>query len=97
MSTENEILMNKLAGLFKLFGDGTRIKILYSLFEQERTVGAIAEYIGASQSAVSHQLKILRDGNLVCNRREGKEIFYALADDHVKTIIGQGYEHITDE
>ena len=97
MSFEDEVLTNKMADLFKLFGDGTRIKILYCLFEKELGVGDIAAKIGLSQSAVSHQLKVLRDGKLVTNRRDGKVIFYRLADDHVKTIIGQGYEHVTED
>lgn len=89
--------LTELADLFKLFGDGTRIKILYSLFESELCVCAISELLGMSQSAISHQLKVLRDGNLIANRREGKTIYYFLADDHVRTIIGQGYEHITEK
>ena len=88
--------LNELSELFKIFGDGTRIKILYSLFESEMCVCAIAELLGMTQSAISHQLKILRDWNLVGNRREGKTIYYFLADDHVRTIIGQGYEHISE-
>ena len=88
--------LNELSELFKIFGDGTRIKILYSLFESEMCVCAISELLGMTQSAISHQLKILRDWNLVGNRREGKTIYYFLADDHVRTIIGQGYEHISE-
>lgn len=88
--------LTELADLFKLFGDGTRIKILYSLFESELCVCAISELLGMTQSAISHQLKVLKDGNLIANRREGKTIYYFLADDHVRTIIGQGYEHITE-
>ena len=86
----------RLAELFKLFGDGTRMKILYSLFESELCVCAISELLQMTQSAISHQLKVLRDGNLIANRREGKTVYYFLADDHVRTIIGQGYEHITE-
>ncbi len=88
--------MRDMSELFKLFGDGTRMKILYSLFESELCVCAISELLGMTQSAISHQLKVLRDGNLIANRREGKTIYYFLADDHVRTIIGQGYEHITE-
>lgn len=88
--------LNELSELFKIFGDGTRIKILYSLFESELCVCAIAELLGMTQSAISHQLKVLRDWNLVGNRREGKTIYYFLADDHVRTIIGEGYEHISE-
>lgn len=94
MPQEGEL--KRLAELFKLFGDGTRIKILYSLFNSELCVCAISELLGMTQSAISHQLKILRDGKLIGNRREGKTIYYFLLDDHVRTIIGQGYEHITE-
>lgn len=88
--------LTALSDLFKLFGDTTRIKILYSLFESELCVCAISELLQMSQSAISHQLKILRDGNLVATRREGKTIYYHLADEHVRLIIGQGYEHVTE-
>lgn len=86
-----------LSDLFKVFGDTTRIKILYSLFESELCVCAIAELLTMSQSAISHQLKILKDNNLVRNRREGKTIYYFLSDEHVRTIIGQGFGHLTEE
>lgn len=86
-----------LSDLFKIFGDTTRIKILYSLFEEEMCVCAIAELLGMTQSAISHQLKILKDANLVGNRREGKTIYYFLSDDHVRTIIAQGFEHLMEE
>lgn len=86
-----------LADLFRLFGDATRIRILYALSEAELCVCAISELLGMSQSAISHQLKVLKDGNLVACRREGKTVFYFLADDHVRRIIDQGYEHITEE
>lgn len=85
-----------LSDLFKLFGDSTRIKILFALFESEMCVCAIAELLNMTQSAISHQLKTLRDNHLIDNRREGKTIYYFLADDHVKTIIGQGYDHLTE-
>lgn len=86
-----------LSDLFKLFGDSTRLKILYALFESEMCVCAIAELLHMTQSAISHQLKTLKDGSLISNRREGKTIYYFLADEHVKTIIGQGYEHIKEK
>ncbi|MCR4661335.1 MAG: metalloregulator ArsR/SmtB family transcription factor [Clostridia bacterium] len=89
--------LNDLSNLFKIFGDFTRIKILYSLFESEMCVCAIAEIVNMSQSAVSHQLKVLKDANLIKNRREGKTIFYSLADEHVRTIIGQGLDHILED
>jgi len=90
-------LLCDLGDLFKVFGDTTRIKILYSLFESELCVCAIAELLNMTQSAISHQLKVLKDAKLIANRREGKTIFYFLADDHVRSIIGQGYEHLTEE
>lgn len=97
---KNEIptdeLLTDLGDLFKVFGDSTRIKILYSLFEEDLCVCAIADLLNMTQSAVSHQLKTLKDAKLVTNRREGKTIYYSLADDHVKTIIGMGYEHLTE-
>ncbi len=86
-----------LADLFKIFGDTTRMRILYALLESEMCVCAIAEYLGMTQSAISHQLKVLRDNNLVGSRREGKTIYYFLADDHVRLIVGQGYAHLTEE
>ncbi|MEE1279847.1 MAG: metalloregulator ArsR/SmtB family transcription factor [Oscillospiraceae bacterium] len=86
-----------LADLFKIFGDTTRVKILYSLFEAEMCVCAIAELLGMTQSAISHQLKVLKNANLVGNRREGKTIYYFLADDHVRTVIMQGFSHLTEE
>ena len=85
-----------LAELFKVFGDSTRIRILFELFEKEESVGDIAEALNMTQSAISHQLKILKQSKLVKCRREGKSMFYSLADDHVKTIIAQGLEHIEE-
>jgi ArsR family transcriptional regulator len=85
-----------LAELFKVFGDSTRIRILFALFEQEMCVCDIAESLEMTQSAISHQLKILKQSKLVGNRREGKQIIYFLADDHVRTIIDQGLNHIEE-
>ena len=90
-------LLCDLGDLFKIFGDTTRIRILYSLFEAELCVCAIAELLNMEQSAISHQLRILRNAKLVACRREGKTNLYSLADDHVRSIIGQGYEHLTEE
>ena len=90
-------LLCDLADLFKIFGDTTRIKILYTLLESEMCVCAIAELLGMTQPAISHQLKQLRNANLVGNRREGKTIYYFLADDHVKTIVAKGFEHLIEE
>lgn len=86
-----------LAELFKTFGDSTRIRILFVLFEAEVCVCDIAEALHMTQSAISHQLKILKQNKLIKSRREGKSIFYSLADDHVKTIIAQGMDHILEE
>lgn len=85
-----------LAELFKVFGDSTRIRILYVLFESELCVCDLAEALHMTQSAISHQLKILKQAKLVTGRREGKSVFYALADDHVRSIIDQGREHIEE-
>ena len=92
---EGEELQN-LAEFFRIFGDSTRIRILYVLFEAEMCVCDIAALLGMTQSAISHQLKALKNARLVKSRREGKTVFYALADDHVKTIIDQGLEHILE-
>lgn len=86
-----------LAELFKIFSDSSRIRILFVLFEAEVCVCDLANLLHMSQSAVSHQLRILKQSKLVKNRREGKSIFYSLADDHVRTIIAQGREHIEEE
>ena len=93
---EAELLCD-LGDLFKVFGDTTRVRILYSLFEAELCVCAIAELLAMEQSAISHQLKILRRARLVTSRRQGKTVIYSLADAHVRSIIGQGFEHITEE
>ncbi len=85
-----------LAELFKVFGDSTRIKILFALFEEEMCVCDIADTLNMTQSAISHQLKILKQSRLVGNRREGKSVIYFLADDHVRTIIDQGINHIEE-
>ena len=83
-----------LAELFKVFGDSTRIRILHALLETELCVGDMAQILNLSQSAVSHQLKILKDAKLVRFRREGKIIFYALDDEHVRNILSMGVEHV---
>ena len=90
-------LLCDLADLFKIFGDTTRIKILYALLESEMCVCAIADLLGMTQSAISHQLRILKDADLVGKRREGKTIYYFLSDDHVRTIVAQGFEHLIEE
>ena len=90
-------LLCDLADLFKIFGDTTRVKILYALLESEMCVCAIADLLGMTQSAISHQLRILKDANLVGNRREGKTIYYFLSDDHVRTIVAQGFDHLIED
>ena len=85
-----------LAELFKVFGDSTRIRILFVLFEAEVCVCDLAAALNMTVSAVSHQLKILKNAGLVSFRREGKTVFYALADSHVTTILDQGFEHISE-
>ncbi len=91
-----EEILYELAELFKVFGDSTRIRILYALFENELCVGDIAELLNMSQSSVSHQLRILKDAKLVRFRREGKSIYYALDDEHVYHIIKMGMEHVEE-
>ena len=86
-----------LAELFKVFGDSTRIRILFVLFEAEVCVCDLAQALNMTQSAVSHQLRILKQNKLVKSRREGKSIFYSLSDSHVRTIIDQGREHIEED
>lgn len=92
---EDEILYD-LADLFKVFADTTRIRILYALMDTELCVAHIAERIGATQSAVSHQLRILKQARLVKFQRSGKNVIYALADDHVFTMLAQGMEHVCE-
>ncbi len=90
----DEDTLDRLETLFKTFGDSTRIKILYVLHESELCVCDIAAVLKMTQSAISHQLRILRQMRLVKSRRDGKQICYSLADDHVKTIISMGIDHI---
>lgn len=94
MPEESEL--QDLADLFKVFGDYTRIRILFVLFEAEVCVCDLAEALDMTQSAISHQLKILKQARLVKSRREGKSVFYSLADGHVRTIIAQGRDHIEE-
>lgn len=92
---EEDILYD-LAELYKVFGDSTRIKILYVLFESEVCVCDIASVLNMSASAISHQLRVLKQARLIKYRRDGKTVFYSLADEHVKTILAQGMEHISE-
>ena len=93
----DETELYDLAELFKVFGDSTRIQILFVLFEAEVCVCDLAEALHMTQSAISHQLRILKQNKLVKSRREGKSVFYSLADGHVRTIIAQGQEHIEED
>ena len=94
MPDEDELY--DLAELFKVFGDSTRIRILFALFEADICVCDLAETLNMTQSAISHQLRILKQAKLVNSRREGKSVIYYLADQHVRTIIDQGREHIEE-
>ena len=101
MSNENRIqhdieTLYKLAELFKIFGDSTRIRILDPLTKKELCVQEIADELSMTQSAISHQLRILKQADLVRFRRDGKAIFYSLADGHVQTIMEQGIEHVCE-
>lgn len=91
-----EELLYDLAELYKVFGDTTRIKILFALYENEMCVCGIAELLNMTQSAISHQLRVLKQSKLVKFRREGKTVFYSLSDDHIFKILNQGLEHITE-
>lgn len=92
----DETLLYDLAELFKIFGDSTRIKILYAMYERELCVNDIAGELHLSQSSVSHQLRILKTSKLVRSRREGKLIYYSLDDEHVHTILSMGMEHVEE-
>ena len=92
----DEELLYDLADLFKTFGDTTRIKILYALMEHELCVADLAEAIGATQSAVSHQLRTLKQSRLVRAKRDGKNVMYSLSDDHVHSMLAQGMTHICE-
>ena len=92
----DEEMFYRLAELYKVFGDSTRIKILYALFEAEMCVCDIADLLGMTQSAISHQLRVLKQSQLVKYRRDGKTVYYALADEHVRTIIAMGVEHVEE-
>lgn len=92
---DDDILCD-LAELYRVFGDSTRIRILYALFESEMCVCDIAQVLGMSISAISHQLRVLKQARLVKYRREGKTVFYSLSDDHVRSIIDQGIGHVEE-
>ena len=89
-------VMFDLADLFKVFGDSTRLRILFTLFDDEHSVGEIAELLNMEQSTISHQLRVLRTNKLVKIRRNGKQIFYSLDDEHVKKVIEMGLDHVLE-
>ena len=91
-----EQTLSDLAELFKIFGDATRIRILLVLFQSEVCVYDLAKLLNMTQSAISHQLRLLKQARLVKSRREGKIVFYSLADSHVRTMLDQGMEHIRE-
>lgn len=94
----NEEKLTDLADLFKQFGDSTRLRILFEFFgTEEISVGELTERLKMTQSAVSHQLRILKSGKLIKARKDGRQVFYSLSDDHVRTIIAMGIEHIEEE
>lgn len=95
-SMPHENTLFDLSELFKVFGDSTRIRILYCLFVSDMCVCDIATLLHMTQSAISHQLAVLKRSKLVSARREGKTVFYALSDDHVRSMINQGIEHVTE-
>ena len=93
----NDSISDEMESLLNIASDFTRLKIMYTISEGEKSVNEIVSEVGASQSLVSHQLKILRKANLVSTRREGTHVFYALADDHVIALLNVVYEHVTEE
>lgn len=95
MPPEEELF--NLAEFFKVFGDTTRIRILYTLFQSEMCVCDIAHLLGMTQSAISHQLRVLKAAKLVRYRKEGRVVYYSLDDDHIKAIFDQGYQHIQEK
>ena len=95
-SAPDEEKLYDLADLFRLFGDSTRVRILYQLMESSLCVCDIASLLDMTQSAISHQLRLLKQAKLVRSKREGKASLYSLADEHVRTILAQGMEHVTE-
>lgn len=95
-SAPNAVAVRALADVFHIFGDTTRIRILYQLYDKEYCVQELAQALDMTQSAVSHQLRVLKDARLVRFRREGKSMFYTLDDDHVRSILALGMEHVEE-
>ena len=96
LTMPDEENLRELADFYKVFGEASRVKILYALLEAEMCVCDLAAVLGMTQSAISHQLRVLKQAKLVKNRREGKTVFYSLADGHIQNIISQGMEHILE-
>ncbi len=95
-SMPGEEMIEDLSAWFRIFGDATRVRILYALFQTELCVGDLSELLGLTQTAVSHQLRLLRTSKLVKSRKAGKIVYYSLADDHVRTILDQGTTHLME-
>ncbi len=93
---QDEEKLYDLADLFRLFGDSTRVRILYQLMESPLCVCDLASLLDMTQSAISHQLRLLKQAKLLRAKREGKSVLYSLADDHVRAILAQGMEHVTE-
>lgn len=93
----NENILDEMESLLNIASDFTRLKIMYAISDEEKSVSDIVEEVGASQSLVSHQLKVLRKANLVSTRKEGTRVFYRVADDHVIALLNVVYEHVTEE
>lgn len=91
-----EDVLYDLSDLFRIFGDTTRIRILFAMMDQELNVGELSEILSMSQSSVSHQLRVLKNAKLVKFRREGKSMYYSLDDDHIRTILSMGMEHLEE-
>lgn len=92
----DEEILYDIAELFKIFGDSTRVRILYTLLDNEMCVCELATYLNMTQSAISHQLRILKQSRLVKFRRNGKTLLYSLSDDHIRTILNTGMEHVSE-
>ena len=93
----SEEMLGDLADLFRVFGDSTRVKILFALFSSEMCVCDIADLLGMTHSAISHQLRVLKSARLVKSRKEGKTVFYSLDDDHIENIFKCGLDHIKEQ
>lgn len=93
---KSEQTLYDVADLFKVFSDSTRLRIMYALLDKERSVNVLAQELKMNQSAISHQLRVLKNARLIKNRKQGKEVYYSLADEHVVNVLSQGIEHIEE-